>query len=113
MIKEITTYLEEELAGYIIGENLFAGFVPSNITGNYVVLIESGGSTKPDLKDYIEKAIQVLAVALDYQTARNMAQDVYDLLHAGAGITLPVVVTGKEYWVNTIGNFRPSKSGAG
>ena len=102
MLKEIVSYLKQELTGYTIGTNLFGGFVPSTITNDHLVVIETGGSTQPSIKDYVEKTIQVLAVGSDYSTTREMAQDVYDLLHAGAGITLPTVAGGKEYWVNAI-----------
>ena len=102
MLKEIVSYLKQELTGYTIGTNLFAGFVPSTITNDHLVVIETGGSTQPSIKDYVEKTIQVLAVGSDYSTTREMAQDVYDLLHAGAGISLPQVAGGKEYWVNAI-----------
>jgi len=102
MLKEIVSYLKQELTGYTIGTNLFAGFVPSTITNDHLVVIETGGSTQPSIKDYVEKTIQVLSVASDYYTARDKAQDVYDLLHAGAGISLPQVAGGKEYYVNAI-----------
>ncbi|MBM3210601.1 hypothetical protein FJZ33_00155 [Candidatus Poribacteria bacterium] len=102
MLKEIVKYIENELTGYVIGEDLFAGFVPSTIIGDYIVVIETGGRTEPSLKDYVEKTIQILAVAKDYQIARDMAYEAYDLLHSSAGIDLPVVVAGKEYRVNTI-----------
>lgn len=102
MIKEIVSYLQEELTGYIIGTNIFAGFVPSTITADHLVVIETGGATEPALKDFVSMTIQVLAVAAEYQNARNMAQEVYNLLHGSAGITLPVVITGKKYYANTI-----------
>jgi hypothetical protein len=102
MLKEIVSFIENGLVGYTIGTNLFAGFVPSTITADYLVVIETGGRPEPELKDYVEQTIQVLAVAKDYFTAKDMAQAAYDLLHSSAGETLPVIGSGKEYWVNTI-----------
>lgn len=102
MIKEITTYLENNITGLTIGRNLFAGYVPANIETSHIVLIETGGKTYPEIKDYVEKSVQVISVSRDYTIASNYAQSVYDLLHGAAGVTLPVVTTGKEYFVNTI-----------
>lgn len=101
MLKPIVKYIENNTS-FIINNNLFAGFVPSTITGDYLAVVESGGKPVPDLPDYLEKAVQVLSVATDYQTAMSNAKTIYDLLHAGAGITLPVVVAGEEYYANTI-----------
>jgi hypothetical protein len=102
MIKEITTHIQENTVGFTIGVNLFAGYVPSTITGDHVVVIETGGAVKPELEDYMDKTVQVLSVASDYQTARDNALKVYELLHSEAGITLPIVVIGKEFYANTI-----------
>lgn len=101
MLKSITKYIENE-SGYEIGINLFAGFVPSTIDNDYIVVIETGGRPQPDLKDYIEKSIQVMVSAKEYFSAVAMANDIYDILHSAAGISLPVVVAGKEYFANTI-----------
>lgn len=102
MLKEICKYIENELKPtYKLGTNLFAGYVPPTIEANHIIVIESGGRPIPDLPDYLEKAIQVLAIAIEYFSAIDMSNDIYDLLHASAGITLPIVVAGKEYYVNT------------
>lgn len=102
MIKEITTYISTNITGLTIGKNLFSGYVPSTIEIPYIVLVETGWRTYPDLKDYIEKTLQVLAISKDYMQSRDYANAVYTLLHASAGITLPVVVAGSEYYINTI-----------
>lgn len=102
MIKEITTYISTNITGLTIGKNLFSGYVPSTIEIPYIVLVETGGKTYPDLKDYVEKSLQVLSVARDYMQARDYANAVYSLLHSAAGITLPVIVAGSEYYINTI-----------
>ena len=102
MIKEITTYIKNNISGLVIGKNLFGGYSPSTIEVSHICLIETGGRPYPDLKDYLEKTLQVLAISKDYMTARDYADSVYTLFHAAAGITLPVVITGSEYYINTI-----------
>lgn len=102
MIKEITTYIKNNISGLVIGKNLFGGYSPSTIEVSHICLIETGGRTYPDLKDYVEKSLQVLSVARDYMQARDYANAVYSLLHSAAGITLPVIVAGSEYYINTI-----------
>lgn len=102
MIKEITKYIEEEADGFVIGTNLFAGFVPSTITADHVVILESGGKPNFYITDAKAKAIQVLSRAKDYFDARANALKVYDLIHGLCGVELPVVTTGEEYYVNTI-----------
>ena len=94
MIKEISTYIKTNITGLVIGQNLFAGYSPSTIEVAHICLIETGGRTYPDLKDYVEKTLQVLAISKDYMQSRSYADSVYNLLHASAGITLPVVVAG-------------------
>ena len=101
MLKEICAYIEEETS-LLIDTNLFAGFVPSTVTVDCVIILESGGKPNFYLKDYQEKTIQVLSRAENYHIAKSNALIVYDLLHGSAGITLPVVGSGKEYYVNTI-----------
>jgi hypothetical protein len=98
MIKEIVQYIENE-TDFTIGTDLFAGYIPSTITGSAVVAIESGGATEHELPDYIEKRVQVLSRSENYWTAKTNAQTVFDLLHGIAGITLPDV-SGEEYYVD-------------
>ena len=102
MIKEITKYIENNTTGFDIGVNLFAGFIPSTITADSVVIIETGGKPNFYLKDAPAKTIQVLSRAKDYFNARANALKVYDLIHGLCGIELPEVTTGELFYVNTI-----------
>jgi hypothetical protein len=103
VLKEITTYLKNQLGtSWVIGTNVFAGYIPSDKTADCVALIETGGKPNFYLPDAPELTFQILSRAKDYQTARNNAYLVYEKLHAKVGITLPVVVEGKEYYVNTM-----------
>ena len=101
MLKELCVYLQTNTS-FIIDTNLFAGFVPPEITADCLVIIESGGKPNFYLPDAPQKAIQVLSRASDYFVARANAQVIYDLLHGAAGITLSSVAGGKEYYINTI-----------
>lgn len=92
MLKEIVKYLEGKLNGFKIGVNLFGGFCPSTIIADRLVVIESGGTTEPSIKDYMEKTIQVLSIAADYFVAQENAMKAYNVLHAGAGIGLATYV---------------------
>lgn len=100
MIKEIVQYIEDG-TDLINGTNLFAAFAPPDVE-DCVIVIESGGRPNFYLTDFVEKTIQVLSRAKNYWTAKDDADKVYELLHGGAGITLPVVTVGKEYFVNTM-----------
>ena len=125
MIKEITTYIQDQIPldalitwtapALTIGVNLFAGHIPiKNMSGNnvpsdltnqrYVAVLENaGGAPDNQQPDMIDKAIQIYNQADSYFQARKDAMDVYTLLHrdvntyGAAGITLPVVAGGPDW----------------
>lgn len=101
MIKAIAQYIENE-TDFTIGTDLWPGFIPASDEGDGIALIESGGVPNFYLTDAKAKAVQVISRASDYQTARDNAQTIFELLHGAAGITLPVVDAGEAYYVNTI-----------
>ena len=101
MLKELAQYIEDETA-LVIGTDLFAGYIPEGSQEDCIVLIESGGDPNTSLSDAGAATIQILSRAKDYWTARDNAYLIYNFLHCAAGITLPVVTVGKEYYINTI-----------
>jgi hypothetical protein len=102
MTKEITSYIKNLLGtGYVIGTNIFAGFVPSTIEGDCIIVIDSGGLPNFYIPDHVEKTVQVICRAEDYHDAMSRAMLVFRALNGKAGITLPVVVT-EGWYVNTI-----------
>lgn len=103
MLKQITTYIQQNTTGFTIGTNLFAGFAPSTAQNDVVIVRESGGAPDPYLTDKVEWAIQILSRASDYWTARANAFKVFVLLHGMKGITLPVVEGDSAvYYVNVV-----------
>ena len=101
MIKEITKYVEQEDGAFVIDADLFAGFVPSTITADRVVLIDAGGKPNFYLPDAKAKTVQALSKATDYHVAMANAMRVYDVLHGISEVDLPVITAGEEYTVNT------------
>jgi len=106
MIKEITTYIQNQIPldalitwtapALIIGVNLFAGHIPiKNMNGDnvpsdltnqrYVAILENaGGAVDNQQPDMIDKAVQIYNQA-DVNT------------YGAAGITLPVVAGGPQW----------------
>jgi hypothetical protein len=103
MIKEITTYIEDNVAGLTIDTNLFAGFRPADAPDDCTTVQETGpGKSNFYLPDFVEKTVQVVTRGKTYFTTRDAALAVYVFLHGKAGISLPVVTTGVLYHAGTI-----------
>lgn len=108
MIKELTQYVENQGLG-TIGTDLFAGFRPGGGPGSpeaadqCVVLMERTGEI-PNfyLSDTFDKPIQVLSRSTTYHTARDDIIAVLAVLEgkSNAGLTLPVIDSGDEYYIN-------------
>lgn len=99
MIKEIAKYIDNQTV-LTLGTTLFAGFMPADVDGANVTVIETGGVPNFDLLDQQAKTIQVLSRSSDYWTARTNALLVHNLLHGMKGVSLPVVSVA-AYFVNT------------
>jgi hypothetical protein len=103
LVKELTTYIKSLLGtSWVIGTNIFAGFVPSTVDADCLIVIESGGTADFYLPDRMEKTVQILSRAEDYHDAMANAMAAYNALHGMAGAALPVLVAGEAYFVNTI-----------
>lgn len=101
MIKELAQYIDNETE-FSLGIDLFAGFRPGNAPDACIAILEPAGGV-PDFynTDYEQKPVQIVSRATNYYTARAQINKIYGLLHGMTGITLPVVVTGDEFFVNT------------
>lgn len=82
--------------GWVIGRNLFIGFLPDKRQDGTpppieccVVMERTPGGVVPDLPDWEEKAVQIWNRAEDYHTALQDAWCLYEALHGTAGWTLP------------------------
>ncbi|MCX5657849.1 MAG: minor capsid protein [Candidatus Omnitrophica bacterium] len=98
MLKELCTYIQTE-TDFIIGIDLFAGFIPSTAQDDCVVAIEGGGKPNFYLPDKEEKVVQILSRAKDYWAARNNAKTIFDLLHGKSGIELMYLNTGVPVYI--------------
>jgi len=96
MIKELVKYISNQL-GYVIGDDIYAGFVRTDAKDNIVAVLErSGGSVYGDLEDRVDYVVQVYSRNKDYWEGREELIRVYNLLHRIEGVELPVV-DGEEY----------------
>lgn len=106
MIKEITQYIENligDTAVLEIGTNLFAGTRDTNAPNNCVAVLETPVSEVSFyLTDFAAKVVQVLVRNQNYHVARDLSEEIFALLHGKAGISLPQVDAGPEYFANTI-----------
>lgn len=103
MIKEITTYVENNISSLTRDTNLFAGHIPSDAPKTHVGILESGGgAVNPFLPDSVEKLVQVLVRAKTYFTARDLSYLIFDFLKSKQNITMPVIGGGTEYRANFI-----------
>lgn len=102
MIKELCTYIQANVDGLEIGDNLFAGHAPTEAPNDYTAVIESGGDANFYLPDKREFRFQIINRAVNYMDAREKALEIHDFLHGKAGIVLPVPAGGKAYQAQVI-----------
>jgi hypothetical protein len=101
MIKEVAQLIEDNTA-FVIGDDLFVGHRPQDAPARCTVLLErSGGVENFFLTDRVEWALQVLSRAESYMDARDDALAIHAFLHGAAGWTLPVLVSGDAYFLET------------
>jgi len=113
-LQEIAQYIENSTA-WMLGVNMFAGFLPEKLQGGgppperCVVLLErTPGAVVGELPDRIDKEVQVWNRAgsvggiWGYWTARDDAYGIYWLLHGDAGRHLPILTSSEEYFCGSI-----------
>jgi len=116
MIKEVATYILDEIgmAFWVRDVNFFADRIPlKNRNGDdvasmrrFTVLLETSGSTIPDLKDRADQVFQILSYNRSFFTAREDAWAFYELLHSSSQCDLPIIGSGIEltaYIINAVG----------
>ena len=103
MLKSISQYVGNNLTDWTLGTNLFYGYDPGTINVDRIIIKDSGGTPDFYSPDYLEKRIQFLSKAEDYDTSRTNLQTLFDLFVTNrTGITLPVVGTGDTWYANVI-----------
>ena len=95
-LESFAQWLENEALGFTIGTNLFVGFIPpkrldgTDPPARCVVLLEpGGGAVDIDLRDKMDKAVQVLTRAENYDEAHADALTIFDRIHGTQGLSLP------------------------
>lgn len=105
MIKEIATYVANNVSALTLESNLYAGFRPDDAADDCVAVLETGGGkVNSYFPDAGEKVIQILSRAKSYWDARSNIYLVHDLLKSKAQVTLPVVgsVTYKAEFIEAV-----------
>ena len=92
MIKELAEWMVSsgELIDLVIGETLFAGFLPETSTSSlYTVILErTGAAVDGYLKHARAKPVQLFTRGATYHTARDEAFRVFEWLIVKVGIQL-------------------------
>jgi hypothetical protein len=86
LLTDITTYIDSNTS-LTAGTNLFIGTLPANVD-NCVGIFQSGGVEPTTYLDVIKPTIQVLVRNTNYETAQQLAYQIYDLLHQLYKITM-------------------------
>jgi len=95
-LESFAQWLENQAVGFTIGTNLFVGFIPpkrpdgTDPPARCVTLLENaGGAIDINLRDRVDKAVQVLTRAENYDEAHADALTIFDLIHGTQGLSLP------------------------
>ena len=112
MLKSLAKYIENQTT-LVIGTTLFAGFIPSEVTGPAVVMMETGGPPHKMLTDRINPTVMFRSRAVSYWDSRELIFIVWELLRDPRfNVTLPIVDSGGVYMVNAFDNLQmPSSIG--
>ena len=105
MIKELTKHIEANTS-FVTGTNLFAAFRPSNAPDICHAIYETF-SPEDYNKVLIRQGIQILTRDTNWNSARDSALAIYDLLHGKAGITLPTVDSDVWFINSMVADSRP------
>lgn len=111
MIKPLAQFLETA-TGFPLGSRLHVGAVPDTAPDLCSVIIEVSSPANPILMDTFESMIEVISRGKTYFTARADSQAIYSALHSKGQKTLPEIITGEKYQVNsTLFPSRPHHTG--
>ena len=81
MIREISKFIADR-SGFTVGDTLQVAHRPPSAPHRCSVVLESvGGGLYADLRDRIDKMIQVISRAKTYMDARDEARTIFNKLH--------------------------------
>jgi hypothetical protein len=86
LLTDITNYIDAQTT-LTKGTDLFIGTLPANVD-NCVGIFQSGGVEPTTYIDIIKPTIQVIVRNTNYETAQQLAYEVYDLMHQIYNTTL-------------------------
>ena len=97
MLPEIALFVQSKTS-FVIGTDLFYGFRRSNDPDRCQVIQEATGSPVfGQLKDRIDKTIQIVSRAKQYGEARSDSWEIFRAIHGTFGWTLSGHEVGVEY----------------
>jgi len=106
MIKELTKYIDNNLATLTLGTNLFAGKIPPSVEGQAVVVERSDPglrSASHGLLDTGQTPFNIIvrgAMGAGYPTPEALVNSIFTFLHGKTQVELPVAGSGVTYLVN-------------
>jgi len=106
MIKELTTYIDNNSSVLILGTNLFAGEIPTALEGKATVVetlspgIRNATPVQTDMGQISFRIKTRGAVGDSWFTTQATAWIVFTILHGKMQVSLPVVSSGPTYLVN-------------
>jgi hypothetical protein len=106
MIKELTTYIDNNTGSLTLGTDLFAGDIPTALEGKATVVecLSPGiRNSAPNQTDMGQTPFRIKtrgAVGDSWFTTRATALIVFNILHGKMQVSLPVVSSGPTYLVN-------------
>lgn len=86
LLTDITNYIDTNTT-LTAGTTLFIGTLPANVD-NCVGIFQTGGIEPTTYLDIIKPTIQVLIRNTNYETAQQLAYQIYDLLHQLYRVTM-------------------------
>ena len=115
MIKQLTQYIESNVAGLTIGTNLFAGDIEIDKPDDCVLVLESVPATRNYVVPYLSRVpIQFMVRDTEYMKGRDTAETIHDLFvgREHTHILLSATASGESsYLVNSCTGNKPFSLG--
>lgn len=99
-LKELTQYFENNTA-LTIGTDLFAVAIPQSQTADCTLVRSTGGISEVNGLNQFAAQVQIFTRAKNPMDSNDANHVIYDLLNVRGQITLPVVVSGRSFVINS------------